>query len=443
MPVDRWLSYDDRFVYQLVETVDTAITSETPLATFPDDSTEIALTVLWTQEQYTRILSALTVGADLVYPYQAQQIYYDFLKLSNAMTCETIIDCIQNDPDTALAIQQFLTQNGYGTGSGTYDEPTIYTLNPMLADGSAISGCNNDNLFGAITQLVDLMNSILSDIFEKIEVASNYLERTSLLVSGAPALGLLPIDEFVECIDQIISALAENYASQYTLTIRDEYRCDLFCLCKDTCEMDFHAWSDYFMGKVGAVISTENLSDGIEWLITGVWEGEQVVHAAHALMCDILAYGSEFFGVDMSWLSRSITAAMNDPDSDWTTLCEDCPDEAFIAVISEAPCNDWGRTCGTIVGQQSTFVWRISSTHDTPSNGEGASIADAEGRSFRVTGATVVSGGAIFSYSLSNTLCATSNGFGNGFLNVDLKNLFLLRQNGNIWTIDFTVELSA
>lgn len=385
MPIERRLGFPDKFVYELSEDVDTEISTSSDVATFPDNTTQTLLNVSWSQAEYTRILSALLVGAELTYPFQSQQIYYDFMRLKNSMTCEQIIDCIENDADTRLSLQIFLTQNGYGTGSGTYDTPTIYTNNPLLADGSQIPSCGNDNLFGAITQLIDFMNSVLTDIFERIEAGSNYLERTQILLSGVPGIGLLPLDEFVDFADNVISALGENYVSQYTSEIRDEYRCDLFCLCKDTCELDFQAWSEYFMSKVGSAISSENLSDGLEWFITGVWEGTQVVHAAHALMCDILAYGSKFFDLDPTYLSRVITSAMNDPDSDWTTLCEDClPVNSHPAIVT--PC--YGGGSAGILEDLGNGRWRVTSTARATDRGItlGSSISGiwhlANGQSF-------------------------------------------------------------
>lgn len=272
------------------------------------------------------------------------------------MSCEEIVDCIENDPATSLALQQFLAQNGYGTGSGTPDTPTIYTQNPLMVDGASLPTCDNDMLFGAISQLVELMNSTLTDIFEQIEVQTNYIERTQLLLSGIPLVGLLPIDEFIDFADQVIGSLAENYAAQYNNTIRDEYRCDLFCLVKDTCELDFQTFADYFMSRVGQTITIENISAAIEWFVTGVWTGAQVVHAAHALICQFLAYGSQFFNLDMAWLGRAVTSALNDPDPDWLTLCTECGGDFPQLVLGW--CND-GNTWGNLV-QENANTWLVT-----------------------------------------------------------------------------------
>lgn len=329
-----------------------------------------------------------TLSPELAAQYAAQGLAATeaYAECGGTVSCDDIADCIETDEGVQLAINQHLSNSGYGTGAGTYDNPSIYTANPLLADGSVITGCDNDNLFGAITQLVDLMDSTLTDAFQQLELLTNYVERTSLLVSGVPAIGLLPIDEFVEFSNQVIDSLMENYVAQYTETIRDDYRCDLFCLVIDTCELDFQVFADYFMSRVGAAVSVENLQAAVEWFITGVWTGDDIVHASHAIICTMLAYGSKFFNVDMAWLSRVVTSSMNDPDADWETLCEDCNPEYPELQIGR--CED-AFEAGTLE-ELSPGHFRISSTFTA-----GATYAVFErvgGGNISVLNSTLVSG---------------------------------------------------
>lgn len=357
-----------------------------------------------------------TMSPEVAANYVAQALALYDAESECVMTCEQMIECIENDTDTRNALLQYLSEKGYGTGAGTSGTPTIYTQNPLLADGSVIAGCDNDNLFGAITQLVDLMNTTLVDIFQQIELKTSYIERTSLLVRGIPLVGALPIDEFVDFADQIIDAITVNYEAQYTATIRDEYRCDLFCLVRDTCELDFQTFADYFMSRVGAVISVENIQQSIEWFITGVWTGSQVVHAAHALICNFLAYGSQFFDLDMAWLSRVITSSMNDPDSDWQTLCEDCSEYPQLVI---GWCVD-ATQVGTVT-QESFNTWLVDFENEAPPNST-VIFSDTLGATFKILSIERITGNFEY-YRKATTICVDSGdlfGWNNAINQVDV-----------------------
>lgn len=323
MPIRR-LAYRDRWLTQVEEVVDESIDIDA-LVTFPDMSTLTVLKVEWTQEEYTRILTSMDVGSAFAYPLLRQQVYYDFLRMVNFVpTCEEIIDCIENDEDTRNALIQFLTDNGYSKGGGTPENAGIYQENPLLIDGSTIEDCNNDNLFGAITQLVDFINRRIVDVFEIIEAETNIIERSQIALEAFPITDTLAADSAAAFADQLAEELAEGYDAAFTEELEDEYRCDLFCLVKDTCELDFQTMADYFNGRIGNTPPTVQFSEYIEWFITGSFVGTNIVDAAYSLVFSALAYASDAFGINIGALLNSVNSALNDPNSDWLTLCEDC-----------------------------------------------------------------------------------------------------------------------
>lgn len=297
---------------------------------------EGALSVLrqdyvWNNENGTAVAAAET----------ADDIYFNFIGVTGDCVtelCSAVADCIENSPDVAdalanvivnnatvrNAIQQALANTGYGTGQGTPETPSVYNQDGKLLDGSLITGCDNDSLFGGITQLVDLMNTMITDIFEQIEASTEGAERWAGILEAIPITNVLAIDDLIQFADQLIENIGQSYAGEYTAQLRDEFRCDLFCLVKDTCELDFQAWADYFMGKLGEAIVENAFGNAISWFIGGNFSNEEIVYAAHALICQVFAYGSRWLGIDMVWFGKVVTAAMNDPDADWVVLCDDC-----------------------------------------------------------------------------------------------------------------------
>lgn len=275
-----------------------------------------------TLAQYTALLSAALNGANRHYPEEYIAVIYPLIKAGKMSLCDALAECIETSPGFAEALQQWLADNGYGTGSGTPDTPTVYTNNPNILSGSFLSSCNNDNLYGGITQLVDLMNDTITDLLEKLEAATETAEVIKIILSAIPVTDILAVDEIIEFADQLVEAIGENYAAEYTQTLRDEICCDLFCATKDSCYLDFATWANYFMGKMGESITDISWAQAAQWFLDATLSGASVVYAPHALMCQVLAYGGEFFGVDMAWFAKCASSAMNDPDSDWETKCD-------------------------------------------------------------------------------------------------------------------------
>jgi len=324
----RPLAYKDRFVYVLEEAVAArfaAFDNLTERYIFPDLTTQVNFVLSLNQTEWTKLYTAVLTGADLSYPNEAHNVEYLFLQMMDvnmADLCAVIADCITNSPGTRTALNQFLEDNGYGSGGGADSPPGVYDANELLIDGSEFPGCDNDQLFGAITQSVDLFNQIITDAFEAFEASTAPWERVSAILEAIPITNILAVDDLIQFADQMFENLAQNYLAEYTAAIRDEYRCDLFCATKDTCEMSFQTMADYFVGRVGQSFTEATFLDWIDWFVFGSFPDEAVVHASHAILCSVLAYGAKFFNLDHTWLARAMTSFLNDPDNDWDGLCE-------------------------------------------------------------------------------------------------------------------------
>jgi hypothetical protein len=361
---------------------------------FPDQETRIYVTFFISLTEYTKMYSALRNGADLTFIDDAHELAAIFATPEDGanMTCEQVADCIETNEATQAALSSFLNQNGYGTGDGTPTAPNYWTSNETILDGSQISGCDNDNLFGGIKQSVQFINARITDFLEQAELITNIAERIQLAIAGIPIVGALPADEVVGFIDQIFEEIAENYAANYTVDLENEYACDLFCLVKDTCELDFQAFADYFLTRVGESIdSGEDFAQFILWFTTGVFSGTAVVDAAFALVCSALAYSSNVFGINISNLALTLTAAMNDPDSDWTILCEDCPDEGLTPELSLGACSVFVYDGGTNLTNTTGSTWTAEATSN-PGDWRVTLIRQGGGN-FRLESVSFISGG--------------------------------------------------
>lgn len=303
-----------------------------------------------TANQYQELLSAALNGANRSFPDDYLNVIWPLIKAGKMLLCESVAECFETSEVFQEALANYLAVNGYGSGSGTPATPSYYTANSDLIDGSLYASCNNNMLFGAITELVDFMNTAITDLLEQFVASTIGPQNTSTLLSAIPIVNQLPFDEMIDFLTQLAYTLKLSYASQYTSVLRDEIRCDLFCMTKDTCALNFQDWADYFAGKAYTSITNVSFVDAIGWFLTGTFAGEAIVWAAHALFAQVLAYGAEWMDIDAAYLTKVITSAMNNPDSDWETLCTDCPPEYPVLIIGDnlTPCELSTEDAGTL-----------------------------------------------------------------------------------------------
>jgi len=350
---------------------------------------------------------------------QATTAMQDALGLYNAieecgMTCEQIIDCIEDDTDVQQALTNYLASQGYAPvgGGGTPNDASVYNDNPLLIDGSTIEDCDNDNLFGAITQLIDFVHSSWFSFFETLEAQSNGFERAAIIGEGVPISDSIGVDTVANTFDQVLEEIGENYNANFTETLRDTYRCDVFCLVVDTCELDFQTIADYFMARVGASITEDAFADTISWFVAGTFAGTQIVDAAFALAMQALAYGSQVINLDINGIRRGMIAALNDPDADWMTLCEDCnPESSPVIAVSNA-CGMFGSTSFGTLSNVSGIRWQLTATLHVPSSTYYVTLQRADGGAFHISNGALISGTApnFFAWHI-----AGESGCGSGF----------------------------
>lgn len=326
-----------------------------------DEEQYLVLAVTLTQ--YTKLLSAALNGANRHWPQEYIEVIYPLIKAGKIVLCEAVAECFESSETFQQALQNYLDVNGYGSGTGTPGTPSAYNTNDLMIDGSLITGCDNDALFGAITQLVDLMNDTITDLLEFIVAESVGVKNTSIAIDAIPLLSELPFDELLDFVNQLAYTMKVYYAAEYTATLRDDIRCDLFCLTINTCQLDFQTWADYFLQQMGESVDQVGWVDAVGWFVNGTFTSSAIVYAMHAILAQTLAYGAKFLDLDMAWLSRALTSALNDPDSDWQTICTECPGEYPTLVIGDelTSCDLSSEDGGTLTDLSDGY-WRLEAT---------------------------------------------------------------------------------
>jgi len=356
MTFPRPLAYKDVWMSQVEQTVTSDLDKDN-LATFPDQTTLTTLSVEWTQVEYTRIFSALLVGAEFTYPSISKQIMYDFLRLVNggtAMSCEDVADCIETEEIVKDAITSNfeinlsnLMQNansGLQYPKVDAEVDTVLTLPEALgATGLAeeikeLSDCNLDVLFagirdGIVARLDDNARSVLEYLVSKADLG----QRTTALVGAIPVFGSMAkavLDQMVELAPDMLN-LFESYSSIGNL---DTIACEIFAIVCAECR--YPTYDEVFTYYANAGITGMNDIDDIVVaaatdLLFGSTELASLAfyHTMIAYELFILYLGSKFYGASgTNALNIMASLGEDNPTDNWKVLCDTC-NEPFVEIV--------------------------------------------------------------------------------------------------------------
>jgi len=281
-----------------------------------DTAQSLVLTV--TASQYQQLLSSAINGAYQTYPLDYNNVIYPLIKAGKTLLCDEIQACIENTPE--------LQEQIAGIAINPVTAPTDQPFNGTIAGTNVVSDadtsvCNQDNFFGAMTGLVDLMNNLAEDIIEFLASSTNEAGRIGDVIEAIPVVGELPVDDILQLSESLMDDMEQNYQAYYTLALRDDYRCGLFCIGESTCDLTFQQIYDFFVSELGQSVPTTNVIDFITWFTTNPLTQEFLVHGWHVFLAGILNFGGSVIGIDDKQLVRMVSALYNDPDPDWSTLC--------------------------------------------------------------------------------------------------------------------------
>lgn len=246
-----------------------------------------------------------------------------------SMSCDDVADCIENDPAVQNALAQQILSNP--SNQTTVYQTSVYGAPLNAAQRSAPLAsppeCDLDVLFAMCTAIIDQLHANNEDFLEILEVASNPTERARNVISAIPGIGLLPIDEAIEFINQMVEEIQENYDAQYTTSIRDELRCALFCAAKDApdCIVTFDMLTTIFEDRLNYYLDPVNtVLAFVQYFVTSTWAGTTVVDIMTLCQVAFWREASNWLGVNIRTLQLVARLVIDNPDPDWEILCTEC-----------------------------------------------------------------------------------------------------------------------
>lgn len=307
----------------------------------------------FTNESFTRVLSALRNGAYYTYGAEGTQVIWEFLQnVECPMSfCEALINCLLNDDDTKQALAQTIIESP-DVRRALEAAPAIGA--PMgetqLSTSLSNSGCDLDVLFAEVRGLVDQLNTNNKDFLEIMSAASTPGKRLAQVIGAIPLLETLPVDEVVSYVSKLYDEIVTNYDAEWTTSVRDEYSCDLFCIARnnDDCTLSYDDIFQYFNERLGNAVSPDNLVGSIvQYTILGTWSGTVVIDIMMLNQIAIWRAASNWLGVSLRALQTVIALGGNIPDSDWEILCTDCPAEWEHTFELNGSSDGWTINVGT------------------------------------------------------------------------------------------------
>ena len=301
--------------------------------------------------------------------------------------CEEVTKCLLTDGGTRDAVDEIVDEK--------------IKAQPDLILGQGVDGietCNKDKIFGAATQLVDSINTFIVDAFEIIEASTNIIETVSRYTGAFPIFGQV-LQFVIDSIDAILTEnIPENYNAAFTASLRDTYRCDIFCIFVDNdCTVTPRDLLAYFADRVGA-ITFDTVLDVLEFFVTGTWSGTQLADAMYFLAIGMIAVsdGIGFFDLSATYtLDTMIALGARNPSSDWDLLCDPCVSEACVlplaitftqegcyrldseystASVTDDNGNFYATAAGAFVSNRTQIIFYAFGDIDTPATVENASF---------------------------------------------------------------------
>lgn len=261
------------------------------------------------------------------------------------MSCDDVADCIETSQAVQDAIADQIINNTTNT-TNIYDTSNHGTPLTPGQRGQPIStslDCEEDSLFGSVSEVVAQLDKNNRDFLEIIEVGTNTRERVSQVIAAIPVIETLPVNEIVDYVDKLQSEILENYEAQWTTAVFDTYRCELFCIAleKPDCILTFDDYFAYFEARVGASLDPSNFLQAlIQYVILGTWAGTTVIDIMMVTQLGIMREASNWVGVSLRTLQTIGALGANNPDGDWEIIPCGCGDDTDCLDFRDSQ-HDW------------------------------------------------------------------------------------------------------
>lgn len=304
------------------ETID-QLTIEDWSTSDPDEKIDIVINL--SMNEYLSLANTIDVGRDIAYGDNSIEIWFIWVRMLKTMSiCQSILECIETDTD----IQDAIAQYGIGTTPEETAPENIGNLARLLIDNRA--GCDNDIVFGMCIGLVELLDSVSTRILSVFQQAVSPAGRIGDMIEAIPLVGELPVDDIFQFTEAMMNDISGGYDASYDTLLRNEIACILFCMAEDDCELSLEDARDVYSTLLAQSIDTSSVLAFFVSMIANVYSGTATVYGLHLLILEIMIFGGRVQMMDVDRLTNAVLAMFNDPDSDWTIVCDACTSTDII-----------------------------------------------------------------------------------------------------------------
>lgn len=196
----------------------------------------------------------------------AKRVFVDLIGQIDMSCCDVIADCIEDSENVRNALDQWFSNSE--TTMQTIQNITNNTFNNAVGQPDIVD-CR-DELFGGIFSLVGYIHETNIDFFERVEVATNFVENVANLGNKIPIIGGLTIGLIAEAINKLLEDIEENYVSQWTVDSQIDISCEIFCLV-ECGELSLDSVLAYYEAKIAGqfTFSLEGLGNLLQSAVTG------------------------------------------------------------------------------------------------------------------------------------------------------------------------------
>lgn len=287
----------------------------------------------FTDESFTRVLSALRNGAYLTYGDEGRQVIWDFLVNVEypVQLCEQVAACFANDASFRESVIESLMDDPAVVSTvvdalsssdefNTYITQRVSSLTIEAVTGALFKGdCDNAVVAGRVLKILDDMDGTNQDFFEILEIGTNDEERVAAMLDAIPILSETPVDNVLDMAQELLTDIWENYNAAITPEWKLEVGEDLYCLAlgKVDCALSYQDLFDYFSQRAGSTLTVGSLLQNVfAYIVNGDFSTDEFVASGmYTIQLGFVLAGQEFNGMNLPTIGALARDAS--PSSAW------------------------------------------------------------------------------------------------------------------------------
>lgn len=287
-------------------------------------------TLIWSvsSDDWMKVFSALLNGADLTYPDNPTEIIEIFLAsvCQNMSFCDEVANCISNDSNVALALQNFVQQNRTSI-EGT--SPTSITASQSTSNLLPVGyTCDEEHLCGMARWIVNNLHDSTMQLLQQLENATQPFEFIALFVDNVEVASYF--GSVIELAAWLQDQLLEYYELAWSTTVEDSLTCDIYCEILPSCNVSLDGLISAYESAVTDSFSLPSVldeaNDLFDWMDALDYEtatAKAVVGSFHYVILQIMRFGSAAINYTsgMRSLKQMIATGADETDTYCETNC--------------------------------------------------------------------------------------------------------------------------